>query len=800
MPELHGRISSVSWRDDFSGETLARIAPRGENPRKISYPFKGRFAHGFIEGETVTLRGEWTTDPDHGKLFQVSEVERTPPTTREGEVIFLSGYIKGLTKKNARKLLDKFGSLDEVIRVCRREPQKLDEVMPRARKVKARLRNASWDREEVDIDMFVALQSAGLRNTQIQELVKFFGARSLRQVAQTNPYRFCQVPNVGFASAEKVANFYANAQGRGIDQFHEDRLLYGIRDVVGREQGYGHVCAPEERIIEQTCKYLKLPQNDESHQQVKEALSEAIQRKLVIKDYEMIYPRGLHKAESDLSLHINKMLASHGGALMKKKKEVLQELEETTLSDEQRDAVATMATEPISLLVGGPGRGKTWTLQTFVQLLEDHDKSYKIMAPTGKAAKRAQEVTGKTCYTIHKGCNLEHSENVHDKRYGRRLRQEDWLKADVIIVDEASMIDLALGFELVRRVKPGKTSLILVGDPNQLPPVGAGQVLKDLLKAEQIPVSRLTKVFRQGEGSAIVTGADQINDGEVPDFHADVHEMRMFDPTRAPGYPKQARKQEQEDYEVQCIHSWLIQALKRYTQDLDLDPLHDIQVYAPQRSGPLGLQELNPTLQKLLNPTSQSSDPAHLKIHGGFPAREGDKVMQVQNNYRLRRTGIDRATKKKERSWSRVSEVEEIDERMSVMNGQVGEIITLDPQKSEIIVQFEDIEEPILYLRSREWHQLSPAYAISIHKAQGSETPYAFIVMHDYMHPRLVSRPLIYTAWTRAQKGVAVFSTPTALKRAVDNTEDAYRYSNLYNRIEEMNPGSTSGSIKMFGG
>lgn len=800
MAHLHGRITSVSWRDDFTGETLARIAPAGSNPRRISYAFLGRFAFGFVVGEVVRLDGEWEHS-EHGKVFAVKKIERHPPTTRDGETVFLAGYIKGLSKKRATELLEHFGGLDQLIETCQKRPAALEEVLPRARKVRARLRNAQWERAEMDVDMFVALQSAGLRVTQVQQLVRFFGAGALRQIAQNTPYDFCQVPRVGFSSAEKVAKFYADAQGREVDKFNEDRLIYGLCEVVGRERNFGHVCAPEERIIEQGVRYLDLPRTPESESRLRDALGKALKRRLLVKDYDKIYSRGLHKAESDLSLHLRKLMLTGARPLTVNRSRILRDLEGSGLSDEQKEAVVTMATSPVSLLVGGPGRGKTRTLSSLVKLLEKHNRSYMMMAPTGKAAKRAAEVTGRECHTIHKACALDAEGDIHDKRYGRRLGRRDRFRCDVVIVDESSMIDLSLGFELIRRVKGGRTALVLVGDPDQLPPVSAGQVLKDLIASEQVPVARLTQVFRQAGGSPIVDGADAINRGELPSFQDDGYDVRVFDPTQTKGHPGGGYPDVAEDYEVNLIRGWLAKAVNKYAQDLGLDPLRDIQVYAPQKTGPLGLNVLNEVLQELLNPAPPGGSQTSFRIHQGFSVREGDKVMQVQNNYRLRYASASEAARKHGRTRSRKKDVPGAVEKehVSIMNGQVGYVKRIDTTKREIEVRFEDTPEAVLYLGSHEWRQLAPAYAISIHRSQGSETPYAFIVLHDSMYSGLVNRPLIYTAWTRAKSGVAIFGPVASVRQAAENVVGTQRFSNLHRRLSEtgMNEG-TRKRIRMY--
>jgi hypothetical protein len=316
MDFLRGRVTSLQWRDDFTGQTLARLAPEGKNPKRISYPFRGTFAHPLFEGEVLEVQGAWVPTPTGEDVFVVKTIERLPPSSAEGEATFLAGYIKGMTKPQARLLLDKFSGLQGLIDVCKRRPQDIAAVLPKARKVVARLRAATWDRKEMDFDLFASLQSAGLRPGQVQELVRFFGAQALRTLAQTTPYDFCAVPRIGFSSAEKVAKFYAEAQGRSIDLYNEERLVYGLVDVVGRERNNGDTCVTEKRIVRSGIKYLGLPYTPETEQKLRDALTTAIKRRLLINEFDFIYTRGLHKAENELALHLGKLMAAASRPLL----------------------------------------------------------------------------------------------------------------------------------------------------------------------------------------------------------------------------------------------------------------------------------------------------------------------------------------------------------------------------------------------------------------------------------------------------------------------------------------------------
>jgi exodeoxyribonuclease V alpha subunit len=798
MPFLRGRITDIKHRDPTTGETVARIGPEDRSAKGASFPFYGSFAYELSRGECVEIHGEWEMHPRHGKALRVTKLERRPPVTREGEVSFLTGYIKGMTGKVAQELLDKFGGLEGLKEASQKRPKDIEAALPRSRKVCARLLKAQWDRKEMDVDGVVALRSAGLKSNQIQQLVRFFGAGSLRIMAQNEPYSFCRVPGVGFKTVEKLAQFYADAQGRSVNLYDADRLVFGIRDVLSRVAQDGDVCIAEEELVRRAVRHLGLPDSDKTMTALRAALSKALKLRLLIKEYEMIYPRGLHRAEKEVALHIRKHLASGGAALSLPKRKILADLEASGLSREQMEAVTVLCSSPMSILVGGPGRGKTRTLATFVELLEKHRRSYLLLAPTGKAAKRAAEVTGRMCSTIHKACGLDREEDIHNRKPGRTIGAKEKLKADVVIVDESSMIGLQLALDLVRRCKSGKTTIVWVGDPDQLPPVSPGHVLKDMLRSTAVPVARLTQVFRQKNGSPIVDAADAMNNGLMPSFPDSGYQIRLFDPTTSPAHPGPGAGAGAADFEVSRLQGWLLQGIERYSKDLGLDPLRDIQVYAPQRTGPLGLAALNMSLQALLNPATKHTNTVAVKVAEGFPVRAGDKVIQTANNYRLRLASAPSAVRAGKGGDKRTTGpvADEAEDRVAVMNGQVGYVVSADPVRG-VHVQYEEFSEPVAYLRADEWRALSPCFAMSIHRSQGSETRFAFVVLHESMNLKLMNRPLVYTALTRAKEGAAFFGTRSALQKAVENMGGVVRLGNLHRRLSDTGAAGRPGRIRV---
>lgn len=761
MPHLRGRITSVIFRDERTGTTLARLAPEGPNPKRLSYAFSGTIVFPLSVGEVLSLAGEWDMDPRYGKLLRVSRLERVPPRTRDGEAALLASQVTGLSREKANRLLEHFGSLDALADVCREAPDRLAEVLGRSRTLKARLASLTWCRQEIDPELLSALRSADLKGHQVQRLVSFFGAAALRRVVQTTPYDLCQVPGMGFRTADRLAAFYARGQGRTHDVLEMDRLLYGLRDAVTRQRVHGHTCAPEREVLRDAARLMEIPATAKARSRLKAALTEALKRRLIIQEFGQLYARGMHRAESDLALRIAKLMAAGARALSAAPEQLREWLADASLSEEQRNAVITLATSPVSLLVGGPGRGKTYTLRALVDLLAAQQRTILLLAPTGKAAKRVEEMTGRPCSTIHRACGLDWRPTEDERKNGRQ-RQVRRIEADVVIVDEASMLDLELALELVRRIRPGKTALVLVGDPAQLPPVSAGQVLRDLLDADVVLTARLTEVHRQKGNTLLLEGADAIYRGQMPAFADAGYEARLFDPSTCVRHPG-GTGEDALRFEADTVQRWLVQAIARYSRDLGMDPRR-IQVYAPQRTGPLGLRALNALLQQMLNPGTGPS----ARIGEGFDARAGDKVLQVRNNYRA--TSMD----------TRPADAEPL----AVMNGQVGVVERV--RGGEVVVRFEGVPCPIVYRTAEERAQLAPAYAMSVHRSQGSEVDVAFLVLPSGANGRLQNRHLVYTAWTRAKVGVAVFATRATLARAVRSLEGAERRSNLDRRLKAL--------------
>jgi exodeoxyribonuclease V alpha subunit len=817
----------VAWRDDYTGETKANIVPENFSERKRRtesiYRISGHFAHPLVAGEVVELKGLWQKDRKGEQVFAADKIVRKPPTSREGEIVLLASIIKQMSKKQAAELIEHYGSLDALIDACENRPETLEAALPKARKLQARLRNTRWDRNEIDIDLYVALHSAGkdedlkggIRTDQIQRLVRHFGAGPLKKILQTSPYDVMAVDKIGFGTADKVAFYYAAKQGRTFDPLDPERLKYGVVEILSRERSNGHVCAPETHLLDRVMSSLRspdgqaLPRGDRARKAVQEAVSKALEAKLLLPEDDMLYVRGMWNTEDEVALKISKMLLAGSGDDPAEKRRILRFLDDhqkkigMKLNEQQRDAILVAMLSPISIIRGGPGCGKTLTASCLVATMKHFSRTFMIVAPTGKAAKRAADVIGEEANTIHRACGLDLEEDLLERGRKHKPTARDRFRVEYLIVDESSMVDLTLFNQVLARLTPGRTKLVLIGDGDQLPPVGAGQPFRDLIASGVVNEQVLTEVYRQAGGSPIIDGAYEINSGKSPSVSGDSYEVRLLDPVSSKEYLPSGDAESDGRMEANIIAKWLLYSVDKYASDLGIDPIRDIQVYAPQRVGPSGINELNSMLRDHFNPLPAGIDLSRMgaiRIAEKYVVQVGDKVMQIANNYRMRFCASappEAITEFSARLEERLKEERKKNRRkrnkpggapavtgdvVPVMNGQVGYVTRVDMESRELEVKFDDLSYPVLYRNAGEWGKLAPAWAMSVHRSQGSETPYAFIVLHSSVH--MINRPLLYTAWTRAKKGVLLLATKDVIRRAASNMRGVDRFSKLPQRLK----------------
>ena len=726
MSRFEGTVEDIVFRNDQNGWTVASVKLDGDRKRIAAVgvmPF-------LSAGEHAIFDGDLTEHKDYGKQIKVSSYESTRPETKSGVERFLaSGLIKGVGPATAKLIVDYFGK--RALDVLESEPERLTEVDGIGPK-KAAMIAESFAEQNGLRNTLIFLQGYGLTPNLSMKIYKAYGDTT-ETVLRSNPYRLVdEIEGVGFQTADRIA------MSLGFGETSEFRLRSGVKYVLSEAaNGAGHVFLPREALVDQAARVL----NAEAD------LVDGVLRGLVLQgdliaesigDVTAVYLPRLHRAESETARLLNKLRRSVKPPKMKES-EILAQIEKrekelgVSLCDEQRQAALAAMTEGVCVLTGGPGTGKTTSINVIIRLLRQLG-SVELCAPTGRAAKRMSEATGCPARTIHR--LLEYS----GEHQGFSRNEDNPLEADVVIVDEMSMVDIFLMRALLCALRPG-TRLLLVGDVDQLPSVGAGNVLRDLIKSETLRVVRLTEIFRQAGQSQIVLNAHRVNRGEYPEIR-----------TRGTDFFLE-RKDTAADVAASVVA--LVQA--RLPKYMNLDSLRDIQVMAPMKRGDVGVFALNARLQAALNPPGDKPE----LVHGGAIFRRGDKVMQVRNNYDL--------------TWKRGSE-----DGDGVFNGDIGYILAVDRKERGLVVEFDDgrvaeYDESLL-------DDLELAYCMSVHKSQGSEFD-AVVLPLVSGPPMLMTRNLLYTAITRAKRLVVIVGREGCVRAMVDNNHITLRYSALDHRL-----------------
>ncbi|HPL30304.1 MAG TPA: ATP-dependent RecD-like DNA helicase, partial [Anaerolineae bacterium] len=660
----------------------------------------------------------------YGRQFEVRAFSVSLPATIEGIRKYLgSGLIKGIGPVNASRIVDAFGlaTLD----VIESDPGRLRQV-PGVGPKRAELIRKGWEEQRSIKEIMIFLQGQGIGTGLAVRIFKCYGNQAL-EVVQHDPYRLAQdVHGIGFKTADKVAH----ALGMPADS--PQRIQAGLQHVLGTFCDEGHCFASQPQLIARAAELLEVPAPACQAQ-----LAALIAREALIAENDAVYLPAFHQAEVSVARKLRLLqsaardrLAQFRGIDWTRAFAWLQQQSALTLVQPQMDAVRMALSEKVSILTGGPGTGKSTIVGSLIALLAAKQGSVLLAAPTGRAAKRLSETSGLEARTIHR--LLEYNPGA-TKAFVRD--RDNPLDADLIIVDEASMIDILLMNHLLRAVEAG-SHLLLVGDVDQLPSVGPGNVLRDLIASEVIPVTRLTTIFRQAAGSAIVANAHRINRGEAPLTSREIHDFYMFrepDPARAA------------DLVIDLV-------ARRIPGKFGLDRQEGIQVLSPMHRGAAGVGELNRRLQERLNPPAPSKPEV---AHGARTFRLGDRVMQVRNNYDKK-----------------------------VFNGDLGRVAAVDLEDKTLAVDFdsERVEYEFLQL-----DELAHAYAASVHKAQGCEFPAVVIPLLN-QHYLLLQRNLLYTGVTRARQLVVLVGSPKAVAMAVRNDRIAKRNTRLAQRMREAAP------------
>ncbi|MEA4897077.1 MAG: ATP-dependent RecD-like DNA helicase [Christensenellaceae bacterium] len=722
MEQIEGVVEDVVFRNDQNGWTVLSVKAGRE-----TVPCVGVLPP-LHAGERLKLTGEWAEHRDYGRQLKVTSFESVRPTTARGiERYLASGAIRGVGASTAKLIVQHFG--DDALTVLADEPDRLTEIVGIGPK-RAAMIAEGYSAQRESRQLMVFLQTYGIGAALANKVVRAFGDRTM-QVVRSDPYQLAErVEGVGFKTADGIAS------ALGVEPESEHRLTCGVKFALDEAvvQG-GHTYLPRPMLVERARALLNV-----GAPLVERAVDQLILlNELVVREEEgggAIYLKRLYEAEGEVARRL-RALGQHAFPSLgdaEARIAAFEEREQIALHQAQRDALLCAVSQGISILTGGPGTGKTTCLHGMLKLLSELGDTV-LCAPTGRAAKRMSEATDAPAQTIHR--LLE-----YDGENFARFEQNP-IEAGAVIVDEMSMVDIFLMRALLRAL-PAGCRLVLVGDQDQLPSVGAGNVLSDLISSGVLKVTRLTEIFRQAGESAIVTNAHRINRGEMPIANRRGTDF-FFE--RADG-PKEA---------AELVRALISERLPKY---LNVDALRAIQVMSPMKKGDAGVWALNRSLREALNPAR--GDKHEIMANGGI-LREGDKVMQVRNSYEL--------------EWTREGE-----RGLGAFNGDIGFISEIDPGERTVTVTFDD--ERVAVYGEEELEDLEPAYCVTVHKSQGSEFE-AVVLPLVSGPPMLYTRNLLYTAVTRARKLVVLVGRADCVQKMVENNYVSHRYTALAERLRE---------------
>lgn len=691
------------------------------------------------KGSTYIIRGQWKTHPTYGEQFAFSSFEEVMPSSEAGIEEFLaSGVLKGIGRKTAAAIVAKFGS--DTFDIIEKEPDKLTEISGiGAKKAQAVSEAFRSHREFAEITLY--LQQFGINADYAMKLYKVYGEDTIAAVEE-NPYRLAEdVYGIGFKKADKIA------QKMGIAKDDEHRLKSGLKFTLWYFAGEGNTFLPQKVLCEKAGALLEVEQEKLNDCLVEMAFLGDIHIEN-LENRSVVFLMPYYLAEQNVCkclASINTANLRPIGSDVDSLISVTEQESGITLSENQKYAVKASLKEGVSVITGGPGTGKTTIINAIIGILQHSGLKTAIAAPTGRAAKRITETSGYEASTIHRLLEYYYSEGEDSMRFGKTA--EDPLDQDAIIIDEASMIDLLLMDGLVSAIRPG-TRLILVGDADQLPSVGAGNVLRDIINSEYVYCVKLTEIFRQAKESLIVVNAHRINQGEYPDCNEKGKDFFMM-------------RQKTEKEMLALIQDLCMRRLPAYYTDVL--PVRDIQVLTPVRKGLLGSINLNRELQEALNPPCPELEERQF---GDRIFREHDKVMQIRNNYELK--------------WRNQ---EDFTEGEGIFNGDVGFINHIDREFNEVTVVFD--ESKYVTYDFNQMDELEHAYAITVHKSQGSEFPIVVMPM-TWFPPVLATRNLLYTGVTRGKEAVVLVGSENKMHGMVDNNRITERYSGLRARLGKL--------------
>lgn len=778
MVELEGRLIEIIFQNESNGFLVGVLDCEEEQVTVVGC------LPALKEGEVVSVKGKWIVHPIYGKQIDVKEYRHIQPSTKEGILKYLSsGVIKGIGKKMAERIIDHFGT--DALEIIEYTPQRLTEVSGIGEKKAQSIMEAFAEQRELR-EIILFLSQYGITPAYAVRIYKKYAEKTISYI-QENPYRLAdEITGIGFKRADLIA------RAMGISPNSKYRIHSGIRYTINTFHNQGHTYAPSDLLIDRSRELLDVEEAEVIEGMQEMALKQKIQLErqdvgttfdrpqsstptpghsgdgssCVVSSQQhkrtvplcpstgneqiVVYSMPYFYAETNVC---NKLIELSQGELDTLEVDVDEEIsniekeDQICLADNQKEAIRQAITSGILVITGGPGTGKTTIINTLIKVFEKLDKKIVLAAPTGRASKRMTEATGKEAKTIHRLLEMGYMDDEERMLFQRN--EDNPLAGDVIIIDEVSMVDIILMNSLLKAIPKG-ARLIFVGDVDQLPSVGAGNVLKDIIDSQIIKIVRLNEIFRQAEESMIVVNAHKINHGHYPILN---HKDKDF------FFINKSRKDE-------ILNTILGLVKERLPKYYKFDPIMDIQVLTPMKKGNIGTLNLNKELQNYLNPSDNNKEEKELREK---LFRVGDKVMQVKNNYILKWTSLD------------VDAEEQRGE--GVFNGDIGYVQNINTEDEELTVFFDD-NRSVVY-NFTQLDQLELAYSITIHKSQGSEFP-VIVMPVTWAPPMLLTRNLLYTAITRAKSLVVLVGTENYLKQMIDNNKIEERYSGLGIRLKRF--------------
>ncbi|GMQ58061.1 ATP-dependent RecD-like DNA helicase [Vallitalea sediminicola] len=731
---IEGIIEEIIYRNENNGYCVCEISMEEEDITCVGTML------GVSEGEQIRAVGEYVSHHTYGRQFQIESYQSFIPQDRHSVLRYLSsGAIKGIGPALAKRIVKRFG--DDSFRIIEEEPETLALVKGISENKAREIANIFYEQREMR-KTIIFLQEYGISLTYAIKIYNKYKERTM-DIVGNNPYKLAKdIIGIGFKTADEIA------MKMGIDKDSIHRVKSGIMFILGRASLNGHTYLPKNELIDKAEEILLVP-----YELIENAIIELqINKQIISKEIEdevityniMFYHVELNIArkiydlaqfEYDLPSNVDKEI------------EAIEDSSDIVFDDYQRQAIKEGIKNGVIVVTGGPGTGKTTTINSIIELLERQGLDVMLAAPTGRAAKRMTEATGRQAQTIHRLLEISFMSS-EDNKFEKH--EDNPLECDALIVDEASMVDVILMNSLLKALIPG-TRLIIVGDKDQLPSVGPGNVLKDIIESNKVKVVKLEKIFRQARESAIIMNAHKINSGEYIDL---------------------TNKKSDFFYIKRATAGSILEELKTLTKTrlpkfAKCSSFEGIQILSPMRKGLLGTINLNKELQATLNPPQKDKNE---KVFRDVLFREGDKVMQIKNNYNL--------------AWQIKNEYNfTIDEGVGVFNGDIGTVIEINQYTNKLKVKFED--NKVAEYEYANLEELELAYAVTIHKSQGSEYPVVVIPLLTGPSMLLI-RNLLYTAVTRAKKYVVIVGLDTTIHQMIDNDKEIERYSTLRLRVQEI--------------